>query len=315
MRAAAAASSSASGVRSPIAIASPAKPSKSASVIAQSATGSCHGPTIWSRAVRPPTVRSPMVTRKFFDATVGCASTRRPASRRSSAAVVQLAASAARGGVRGVAVHLRRLAEQHVHRQVDRAWPGALARGAVRDDQALFGGGVADDRERATLARADRLELRDALRRDAEHVALLRFVAPQLHRRQRRIVARNLARSITPPTPESCSSSGIAFDRPPAPTSCTDSDRVVVAERDAAVDHFLAATLHLRVVALHRGEIEVFGAVARRHRTDAAPPPRPISIAGPPSTITASPGAQRAACSTCSRSIAPRPPASMIGLS
>ena len=87
---------------------------------------------------------------------------------------------------------------------------------------------------------------------DAEHVALLRFVAPQLHRRQRRIVARaSASRSITPPTPESCSSSGIAFDRPPAPTSCTRQDRIVVAERDAAVDHFLAAALHLRVVALH----------------------------------------------------------------
>ena len=85
IRADAAASSRASGVRSPIAIASPVNPSKPLRVIAQSATGSCHGPTIWSRAVRPPTVRSPMVTRNDFDATLGCASTRRPASRRSSA--------------------------------------------------------------------------------------------------------------------------------------------------------------------------------------------------------------------------------------
>jgi len=46
----------------------------------------------------------------------------------------------------------------------------------------------------------------------------------------------------------------------------------------------------------------------------AAPPPRPISIAGPPSTMTASPACS-GILSTCTRSIAPRPPASMIGLS
>ena len=80
MRAAAAESSSASGVRSPSAIASPLKPSNPAKVIAQSATGNCHGPTIWSRAVSPPTLRSPIVTRKFLHATVGWASTRNAAS-------------------------------------------------------------------------------------------------------------------------------------------------------------------------------------------------------------------------------------------
>ena len=46
----------------------------------------------------------------------------------------------------------------------------------------------------------------------------------------------------------------------------------------------------------------------------AAPPPRPISMAGPPSTTTASPGC-RLRLATIERSIAPRPPASMIGLS
>ena len=65
----------ASGDRSPMAMASPAKPRKSARVTAQSATGTCHGPTIWSRWLKPPTVRSPIVTRKRFDDTVGCAST------------------------------------------------------------------------------------------------------------------------------------------------------------------------------------------------------------------------------------------------
>ncbi len=97
MRADAAASIRASGVRSPTAMASPATPLKSVSVTATSASGSCQGPTIWSREHRPPTLRSPMVTRKFLAATVGCASTRRPASRRSSL-------EASRRGQRGAGV-------------------------------------------------------------------------------------------------------------------------------------------------------------------------------------------------------------------
>ena len=84
MRPEAAASSEAKGVRSPMLMASPAKPAKSASVTAQSATGTCHGPTIWSRWVRPPTVRSPMVMRKRLEATVGWLSTSMTACCRST---------------------------------------------------------------------------------------------------------------------------------------------------------------------------------------------------------------------------------------
>lgn len=65
------ASIAASGIRSPLAIASPENPTKSASVTATSATGTCQGPTIWSRWVRPPTVRSAIVTRNRLLPTVG----------------------------------------------------------------------------------------------------------------------------------------------------------------------------------------------------------------------------------------------------
>ena len=71
MRPEAGAFTTASGVRSPMLMASPAKPLKSAKVTAQSATGTCQGPTNWSRCVRPPTVRSPMVMRNRLEATVG----------------------------------------------------------------------------------------------------------------------------------------------------------------------------------------------------------------------------------------------------
>ena len=43
---------------------------------ATSATGICQGPTIWSRATCPETLRSPIVIRKFFAATPGSCSTR-----------------------------------------------------------------------------------------------------------------------------------------------------------------------------------------------------------------------------------------------
>ena len=80
MRPEAGASSRASTGRSPMLMASPVVASKPVAVTAQSATGTCQGPTIWSRTVRPPTVRSPMVMRKFLLATAGRRSTRSAAS-------------------------------------------------------------------------------------------------------------------------------------------------------------------------------------------------------------------------------------------
>ena len=74
------------GARSPMANASPAYPSNDSRVVAQSATGTCQGPTIWSREQRPPTVRSPMAIRNVLSATDGARSTRSSASRGSTPA-------------------------------------------------------------------------------------------------------------------------------------------------------------------------------------------------------------------------------------
>ncbi len=82
MRPEAGALNAASGVRSPIAMASPVTPSKPESVIATSLTGTCQGPISWSRALSPPTVRSPMCIRKPLFATAGKRSTRYTASSR-----------------------------------------------------------------------------------------------------------------------------------------------------------------------------------------------------------------------------------------
>ncbi len=71
IRAAAAELSSARGDRSPMLIACPVFPRKEEALTATSLTGTCHFPTIWSRVVNPPTLRSPIVTRNFLLATAG----------------------------------------------------------------------------------------------------------------------------------------------------------------------------------------------------------------------------------------------------
>ena len=177
MRPDAAALIAASGVRSPRLMASPAKPLKSASVTAQSATGTCQGPTIWSRWLRPPTVRSPMVIRKRLDATVGWLSTSITAFCRSTP-VRSIGWNAARDGLH-VAVHLGRLAQQHVHGHVHRSF---LA--FIDQHQLALLGGHADHRERAALALAEGLELLQRLGRDGQHVAFLALVAPDFLGRQ-----------------------------------------------------------------------------------------------------------------------------------
>src|SRR6266576_1241155 len=78
MRAEAAALSNATGVRSPMDMASPVLTSNPYDVLvtATSATGTCHGPTIWSLVTRPVMLRSPIVIRNDLDPTEGRRRTR-----------------------------------------------------------------------------------------------------------------------------------------------------------------------------------------------------------------------------------------------
>ena len=208
--------------------------------------------------------------------------------------------------MRRVAMHLWRLAEQHVHRQVDGISPsplgrgvgvrgtgagdggttltfvaphpalratfsrrekGSIVQGAVAHYKSLFLRRHANGRERAALAFADRREFRQPCLRHAQHVAFLRFVAPQLHRRQRGIVAGH------PAQVDHAAHAGVVqqFRDRVGQTARADvmepQDRIVLAHRHAAVDDFLAAAFHLRVVALHAGEIQILGALARGDRT------------------------------------------------
>ncbi len=77
------------------------------------------------------------------------------------------------------APHLRRLAEQCLDRHVHRL----IVELPVAHDQLTIVGDLADHGVRATFALRDRAEALQTARRQGEHVALLRLIAPDLKRR------------------------------------------------------------------------------------------------------------------------------------
>lgn len=97
---------------------------------------------------------------------------------------------------------------------------------------------------------------------------------------------------MTPPTPESCSNSGMALDRPPAPTSWNQRIGLSV---PSATQRSMTSWQRRSISGFSRCTLAKSSASALSPAATelAAPPPRPISIAGPPSTITASPGCRR----------------------
>ncbi|AJX21855.1 hypothetical protein BG17_3587 [Burkholderia pseudomallei MSHR491] len=164
-----------------------------------------------------------------------------------------------------VAVHPRRLAEQHLHRHVDRI-RGRARRLAVDELEAALVGRDADDRERAALARADRLEARQIGGRNRQHVALLRLVRPDLARRQARFLERDLAQLEARTLARAVDDLGERIGQTARADVVNAENRVVLAELPAAVDHFLRAPLDFRVAALDRIEVELGGVRAGGHR-------------------------------------------------
>ena len=151
--------------------------------------------------IRPPTVRSPMVIRNDLSATAGNAARDRSPRRGHLLAARKRGRRERRASSR---VHLRRLAEQHVHRHLDRR----AAEVRSSHDEIAAPRWLADHGERTALARADTPRTLDVVGRDREHVALLRFVAPDLQRRHAGLVVRNRAQIERPPRPLSLTSLG-----------------------------------------------------------------------------------------------------------
>ena len=152
-----------------------------------------------------------------------------------------------------VAGHFRRFAQQHVKRQVDRA----IVKMAIVEAQMQRFGGFANHRVRRAFAAAQLIKQRQLLRRDRQHITFLRFVTPDLQRAHARLIAEDIAQL------EFTAASAVADQfrhrvRQTAGADVVDKqNRVGVAQLPTAVDNFLAATFHLRVIALYGGKIQI----------------------------------------------------------
>src|SRR5690606_29945242 len=121
-------------------------------------------------------------------------------------------------------------------------------------------GGFAHDGEGRAFTRAELCERIDTIRRNREDVALLRFVAPDFERRHAGLVVGQFAQVEFAAAAAVVDEFGQGVGNAAGADVVNERDGILIAERPAAIDDFLATTLHLGVVALHGSEIEIFAA-------------------------------------------------------
>ena len=93
-----------------------------------------------------------------------------------------------------------------------------------------------------------------------------------------------LLKSIATPRSESLANSGMALDRPPAPTSWINSIRL-----ESIIEQELITSwqrLSISALSLCTDAKSNSKSLSPEETDDAAPPPRPINMAGPPRTTT-----------------------------
>ena len=173
----------------------------------------------------------------------------------------------------GLALHARRFAEQRRHIHIDRR----IAKMPVGNDQTAVGARRTDDGKRAALARADGAKFGQPRGRNGQHVALLRFVAPDFRRRHASFLDRHLAQFEARTDAAAVRQFRKSVGQPARAHVVNRQDRVAVArlrrilarsaQAPAGVDDFLRTPLHFRIAALYRGKIESFGIRAGAHRT------------------------------------------------
>ena len=161
-----------------------------------------------------------------------------------------------------VALHLRRLAEQDLHRHVDRP----LAAGSVFEHEHPVVTGHPDDGERAPLTFTQPREEFQSLGSQRDDVALLALVAPGLLGRKTALFQRNCAQIEPRPQPCTVDELREGIGQPPSPHVVDREDRVVLTQRPAVVDDLLRPSLDLGVAALHRVEVQVSRVRSGRHR-------------------------------------------------
>ena len=251
-----------------------------------------------------------MVIRKRLLATVGWRSTSNATSCSATPVEVERRLDCARDALH-VAVHLRRLAEQHVHRHVDRRGRRAVVgrRTQLRAPRSprrppRTGSARARTSPRTAAATPARSPARSApgsrCTRSPSAPGRSPRAAPCAGRSARRGRRRRPARE------RRC-------DRPPAPTSWIARIGFALAQRPAMVDDLLRAALDLGVAALHRIEVELGGVGAGRHRAGRAAA-HADAHAGAAELDQQRAGRELDLAASAPAAIVPRPPAIMIGL-
>ena len=118
-------------------------------------------------------------------------------------------------------------------------------------------GGCAHHGKRAALARANAAEGFQIFFENGQHIALLRFVAPNLHRAQTVLFQRHIAQFKHRAAPGIVYQFGKGVGEAARAHVVDRHNRVGRAQLPAAVDHFLRAPLDFGVAALHRVEIQI----------------------------------------------------------
>ena len=225
-------------------------------------TGTCQGPTSGSRLIMPPTVRSPIVIRKVLSATAGSRSSALAAPRAASSAAASNPSPPARcasplrcmrGGLPSSA-SIGMSTARSPNCGSCTTQPPVVGRARRSRRRGSARGGTAPRTRRAARPRS-RARSAPAPRCTRSRAATCR--ARRSARRAGRCARRAAVRDDLGHRVRQAAGADVVDHQ----------DRDCVAQRPAGVDDFLRAALHLRIAALHRGEVELLAARAAAHAT------------------------------------------------
>ena len=117
--------------------------------------------------------------------------------------------------------------------------------------------------KRTPLTLADGLKEMQILRRNRQHVALLCLIAPRLQRTQPSLAARNRIQVKVPAATAVFDQLRECIRQPARAHIVNKRYRICFAALPATVDNLLRATLHLRVITLHRSKVQICVSAAR----------------------------------------------------
>ena len=128
-----------------------------------------------------------------------------------------------------------------------------------------FFGGLTNHRIGATLAFADGIKHRQLIRCNRHHIAFLGFITPNGQRRHTGLIVWNGAQFKFTATAAVFHQLRHGITQATGTHIVNKTNRVFIIQLPALIDHLLTTTLHLRVIALYRGKIQIFGAGTGGH--------------------------------------------------